>query len=78
MVVLFGGCFATVCTSSLADALPPLLYSGGSFAVVVVLFGGWFATISCFMLTLPWYFWLHFILLVQVQLFGWPLFVWQD
>ena len=36
-----------VVTSSLADALPLFLYSGGCFAAVVVIFGGCFATVSC-------------------------------
>ena len=39
-----------VVTSSLADALPLFLYSGGCFAAVVVLFGRCFATVSCFVL----------------------------
>jgi len=35
-----------VVTSSLADALPLFLYSGGCFAAMVVIFGGCFATVS--------------------------------
>ena len=63
-----------VVTSSLADALPLFLYSGGCFAAVVVLFGRCLATVSCFVLALPWHLWRQYF--VQVLLFGWPLIGW--
>jgi len=40
------GALPPVYSSSLADALPTFLYSGGCFAAVVMLFDGCFATVS--------------------------------